>query len=249
MKKVLLFLFPLFCLALLQPASAANLEEIQARGVIKIGVDHDNEPFEFFDENKKLNGFDIDIMNKIAETWGVKVEFVLKRWEELIPSLMNNEYDMIIGPITITKERAKKVAFTIPHFNAGQVMLVKSSEKKIKSHLDLRGRKITAQPETTGEIAAKNIKGAVIIPNSTTSEGALMVLKGKVAAQIIDRPLALSIISKNKGKLKIAGKSLTSEYYGYAVNKADYELLTDLNHILTILKEDAFYHETFKKWF
>lgn len=56
-------------------AEAASPEEIKAKGVAVIGVQMDQFPWGFIDENGKNGGFDIDVANLIAEELGVEVKF------------------------------------------------------------------------------------------------------------------------------------------------------------------------------
>ncbi len=51
-------------------------ERIKRRGVIRIGFDPDNLPWSYYNSEKQLVGFDIEMAHRLAHELGVKIEFV-----------------------------------------------------------------------------------------------------------------------------------------------------------------------------
>ncbi len=54
---------------------AASPEQIKAKGVAVVGVQMDQFPWGFIDENGKNGGYDIEVANLIAMELGVEVKF------------------------------------------------------------------------------------------------------------------------------------------------------------------------------
>jgi len=79
---------------------------------IKVGTSADFKPFEYYDENGELTGFDIDLMKYIGEKIGFDIEFVNMSFDKLIPAVVNGEVDCAISGITITKERESVIDYT-----------------------------------------------------------------------------------------------------------------------------------------
>ena len=60
------------------------------------------------------SGFEVDVATKLAQDMGVEVEFVPTEWSGIIPALLTGKFDVIIGGMSVTAERALKVNFTDP---------------------------------------------------------------------------------------------------------------------------------------
>ena len=99
------------------------------------------EPYEMYDEDGVLIGFDIDMMSAIAEY--LEISFV---WEDvdfdgIIAAIQTNQADAAIAGISPTEERAQFVDFTIVYFNedAGLVnmMVFDASKHTINTKEDL----------------------------------------------------------------------------------------------------------------
>lgn len=107
--------------AKVQKETKSVIDNIMERGVIKVGVGVFT-PWAFKNKDGDLIGFEIDVATKLAEDMGVDVEFVPTQWSGIIPALLTGNFDVIIGGMTITPERALKVNFTRPYDYAAQDM-------------------------------------------------------------------------------------------------------------------------------
>jgi ABC-type amino acid transport substrate-binding protein len=78
------------------PASV-TLDSLRRRGSLRIGYDPGNVPFSFFNAEQQLVGFDVELSLQLAETLGVKAEFVPVSWPELSDMLASGEIDVMPG--------------------------------------------------------------------------------------------------------------------------------------------------------
>ena len=67
-------------------------------GKIRIATDAAFPPMEFVDENKEIVGFDIDMMNAIAEAQGLEIEYKNTAWDGIFAGLDTGDYDAILPP-------------------------------------------------------------------------------------------------------------------------------------------------------
>jgi len=104
-------------------APGSKIDEILKRGVLKVGLDI-FVPWAFKDKDGNLVGFEVDVAKKLAEDMGVEVEFVPTEWSGIIPALLTGKFDVIIGGMGITTERALKVNFSIPYEWSGMDCVV-----------------------------------------------------------------------------------------------------------------------------
>ncbi len=66
------------------------------------------------DEDGNITGFDIELMEAIAEEVGF--EFVNTRWDGIFVRLASGEVDAVVSAARITEGRAGMVEFSDPHF-------------------------------------------------------------------------------------------------------------------------------------
>jgi polar amino acid transport system substrate-binding protein len=95
-------------------AQEIMIDQILKRGVLKVGLDI-FVPWSFKDKDGNMVGFEVDVATKLAEDMGVDVEFVPTEWSGIIPALLTGKFDVIIGGMGITTERALKVNYSVPY--------------------------------------------------------------------------------------------------------------------------------------
>lgn len=225
------------------------LREIKTSGKILVGTDATYPPMESIDETGNFVGMDIDIAREIAFDLGVKAEFRNIVWDEIFDTLLNGEVDMLISAITITSERAERMAFSDPYFNAGQVIVTTLDKiNEIKGTQDLAGKKLGVQIETTSEIEAQKYTDPdLVIPFENYDLAKEELLEGTIDAIIIDYPAAIGMVSGEE-RLKVIGEPFTQEFYGIAVRKEEKVLLGEINKTIRRLKRENIIEEMEKKW-
>jgi polar amino acid transport system substrate-binding protein len=106
-------------------------------GTLNIGSDIAYAPIEFYDENNKAVGLDIDLANAMAAVLGIEVEFENAGFDTLLPALDAERYDAIMSAMTASDERKQTVDF-VEYVNAGSGIIIAAAAKGIASADDLR---------------------------------------------------------------------------------------------------------------
>ncbi len=216
--------------------------------VVQVATDATWPPFEFVDEETKdLVGFDVDLMNAIAEKAGLKVEFVNVSWDPLLSGMATCQYDAAISAMTITAERAEQFAFSDPYFEAGQTVAVAIDNTDITGKDSLPGRLVGVQLGTTGDIEATNL-GAEVKAYDDIGLAFQDLMNGQIEAVVADNPLAIDYVGKNSDALKIVGDVFTDENYGIAVCKDKTDLVEKLNKGLAEVKAEGVIDKLVQKW-
>jgi len=216
-------------------------------GTLSVGSDIPYPPFE---QGKPGNytGFDIELVEAIAEKIGRKAEFHDTSFETIFRDVAQGKFDAVASAATITEEREKAVDFSNPYYLSEQAVLVKEGSP-IKSLGDLSGKTVAVQQGTTGQELAKEKSGASEIRPFPEGPDAVNALKsGTVEAVVIDAPVAQEAVEKSGG-LEIAQKVPTEEEYGIAVAQGEEELLDEINEGLEEVEEDGTYKKIYEKWF
>jgi ABC-type amino acid transport substrate-binding protein len=207
-------------------------------------------PYPPFEQGKPGNytGFDVDLMEAIAEKMGRTAEFQDTSFETIFRDVAQGKFEAVISAATITEEREKAVDFSNPYYLSEQAVLVKEGSD-IKSLEDLEGKTVGVQQGTTGQELAKEKSGASEIRPYPEGPDAVNALKaGTVEAVIIDAPVAQNAVEKSGG-VEIAEKVPTEEEYGIAVAQGETELLDEINKGLEEVEKDGTYKKIYEKWF
>ncbi len=227
-----------------------SLTRIKKAGVLKVGSDTTYPPFEWIDtKTGKAQGFDVDLANLIAKKLGVKAEIITTDWGGIIPALNSGKFDVIISAMTITDARKKKIDFSIPYYDSGQIIAVRKDNNTIKGPNDLSGKTVGVQTGTTGEEAAKKIPGVKIKEYPDIQYAFADLEKGRIDAVVNDFPVS-AFYAKGHPDVKLVGKLFTIEHYGIAFRKSDEKDLENaINKILKEIKSDGEYDQIYEKWF
>ncbi len=233
---------------------ASTLESIVKSGELRVGFESGYLPFEMTNKDGKFMGFDIDMAKTLAKSMGVKFVPVNTAWDGIIPALMTDKFDVIIGGMTVTQSRNLQINFSNPYIVVGQAVLVNNKHKGvINSYKDLNDPKytITSRLGTTGEQAAqKMIPRAKYKAFEAEGEAAMEVIQGNVDALIYDLPFIEKIQSQHgAGKSFALSNPFTYEPLAIGVKKGDPDFLNFLNNFLSQYKGDGLWQKSYDKWF
>jgi polar amino acid transport system substrate-binding protein len=216
---------------------------------IRVATDATWPPFEYVDEaTKEIEGFDIDLLNAIAEKEGLDIEFINVGFDPLLAGIAQCQYDAAISAMTITEERQEKMLFSDPYFEAGQVVTVRIDNTDITGKDALEGKIAGAQIGTTGALAIDEMDGVTLKTYDDIGLAFQDLMNGQTDAVVADNPLALEYINKNPTKLKTAGEVFTEEYYGIAICMTNTELQAKINAGLKAVKDEGLIEELIQKW-
>src|SRR5213080_1331764 len=123
------------------------LQQVQDRGVLKVGVMGTYQPYNFLNKDKQMDGFDVDIAKEVAKRLGVKVEFVAQEFSGMIAGLQTKKFDTVISQMTITDERKKQMDFSDPYITNNVKVIVRQDNNTIKSVTDFKGKNIGRSEE------------------------------------------------------------------------------------------------------
>jgi polar amino acid transport system substrate-binding protein len=240
-------------------ARADALDEAKKRGTLVVGMEAAYVPYEFFKDGKII-GYDPDIIDLFAPKLGVKVQLVDTAWNGIIPALYAKKFDVIVSAMTITKERAEKVLFSMPYADASNVILLRAGEERIKTADDLSGKIIGVQ---IGSAAAGIIKTFEAKLKSNGKPGYSEVkqyehypeayqdlINKRVDAVVNSRSTMMVVMRDAPGQFKmIPGVSEITAYFGMAFRKEDTSFQSFVNTELASLKSSGQLAKLQEKWF
>jgi polar amino acid transport system substrate-binding protein len=244
-------------------------ERIRTAREIQVGSDVSYAPVEFYDAfapdvldrpvgepEPQVRGIDPDLAAELGRKLGVRFTFVNTPFDELIPSLRANRFDLIISSMTATPERATEVSF-LEYFQAGTSILVPmGNPERIGSMADLCGATVTLQAGTIHEelVEAQQADcGDRPIKARPLESGTQVVLEvkfGRADAALADFPVAAynAKVSGQGRDFQVVGEQIDPGPYGIGVRKDDAELQSVLQETLRAIIDDGSYDRVLTKW-
>jgi polar amino acid transport system substrate-binding protein len=215
-------------------------------GKLIVGSDIPYPPFEQGDP-PAYEGFDIDVINAIADKMGLTTQIEDAPFDLLLQG-GGGQFDLAIAATTITPARETKVDFSAPYFSADQGLLVQTGSD-VASVDDLSGKIVGAEDGTTGETYAQDQTDAAEVRPFPQIDDAYNALKvGQVDAVINDLP-AVEDAAKTLGDLTVVQNFPTGEDYGIIVPQGSTELLDAVNTALQEIKDDGTLSDIYQQWF
>jgi polar amino acid transport system substrate-binding protein len=248
-KSLLAILIVLSVMAV--PAFAGGDSEVDGKKVYVFASDATWPPMEFVDENGDIVGFDLDLLDAVAEAAGFEYEVANTGWDGIFAGLSNGAYDAIISSVTITEERMASMNFSDPYINAGQILVVPAGYSGGDKLADFAGKKVGVQQGTTGDFAVEEVAS---IDRRAYDDIGLAVedmINGNLDAVVCDSVTAIDYVAANEafiGKLEVLGEPFTEEEFGIAVQKDNTELLALLNKGLAAVFADGTQSSLVDKW-
>ena len=139
--------------------SADGLDEILARGKVRIGV-AEFIPWTFKNRDGNLEGFEIDVGELIAHDMGVDAEFTLYQLDDLFEAAEKGEIDFIAAGLAITPHRALRVEFTSPYSRSGTTLVsskARAAGATSPDDLNKQGMVIMVVADTFSEEIAQQV--------------------------------------------------------------------------------------------
>jgi ABC-type amino acid transport substrate-binding protein len=236
------------CAAAISAHAQTALETVKQKGVLVAGSSAEYPPFEYVADGK-LTGYDVDMAEEITRRMGVKVSWEKIDFKGIVAALTAKRVDVLITALTWTAERAQRIAFSDPYFDAGigAIMPQSSTIQKVE---DLTGRKVGVQLGSSGERYVRDTLGPKVGQLLTYDSITLAIndLKnGRVEAVVNPLPVLRYAVRKDTG-FRYSGVWDT-RVVGINTRLEDKELLAEINRHLHDLKSEGFLAKLETKWF
>jgi len=220
--------------------------------VWKVCSDIPYEPFEFEGEGPrglKYTGFDIDLLDAIAEDQNATLDVIDSDFDTIFASVNAGNCDVVASAVTITEERQENSLFSDPYFDADQSLLV-PADSDVATLDDLAGETIGVQTGTTGEsFANENTPDGATVKAFPDAAGLFAAINaGDIAAVLQDLPVNSDRADKDD-TVKVVSTLPTGEEYGFVVAKENTEVQGVLNDGLAAVRDSGTYDELFAKYF
>jgi len=244
------------------PVAVEKVDEIAATlpaqyreaGTLTVGTYVPYPPNEFRNDKGELIGFDVDLMNAVATTLGLTVDYTELAFAKIIPAVASGEIDAGMSSMTDTKEREKLVDF-VTYFSAGTLWAQRPGstidpKNACGKRVAVRATTIHAKKELPAankvctDAGEKPLQIFEFIDQDAVTNA---VIIGKVDAMTADFPATAHAIAQSDDKLEAAGSVFDAAPYGWPVKKGSPLGQSLLKALESVIKSGA-YKQIAAKW-
>jgi polar amino acid transport system substrate-binding protein len=198
-------------------------------------------PMESTTTGGKPVGFDIDMANAIAQSFGGKATFVHTAFPGLLPALGAKKCDVVISGIFITPDRTKQFP-AVDYMHSHRALLVQGGNPKhIKSVVDLKGKQVAVQAGTKYEqyLKAQQKKlGFTLRSYPGDTDAVAQLLIGRADAVLTQDTEGAYQEQKHPGKVTIAYIFPAYDAFGIYYRKGD-SIGTQFKNAIGLLKKNG----------
>jgi len=209
----------------------------------------------FLNQQNKLDGFDIGLINAFAQQLKLKIKLQQMKFDQLKTSLNNNSVDVVIAAYPLTSDVASLP--NIPYLNPREVVLtLKSAPKltKFSSLTDLCGHTIGILKASNEDTDLQNAKSKcshnttiTIIEEQSIDAVSSDLANGIVEATYQDSPSSVSYQKTYPGKFLVVG-SMPSTKEGILVSPDNPSLFQTIQSAFALLMQNGQYSQLLTKW-
>lgn len=251
------------------PLAAKLPQEIQDKGVLKVGSDIAYPPVEYKDKSGKVVGIDPDLGVALGKQLGVKFEFENGTFDTLLTGLRSKRYDIAMSAMTDTADRqngvdgdtGKKVGEGVDfvdYFTAGVSLYTpKGKTQSITTWDDVCGKKMVLQRGTVSHDLAKaqakkcpagKKLSIEAFDNDQEAQTRLRGGGGDVGSS--DFPVAAWAVKTSGGgkNFELVGDQIEAAPYGIAIAKSNTQVRDAIKAAMDAIIKNGEYDKIIKKW-
>lgn len=235
-------------------AGTPVLSRVLDSGVLRVGVSGSQPPFNVKSKSGEIIGLEADLATGLANSIGLRPEFVQMPFAELLAALERGDVDVVMSSLTMTPERNARVAFVGPYFISGKGLLTRSdtlAEADDPDDIDTRDVTIVALAGSTSyQFVSEAAPKAELVAAKTHDAGVGMVINGEVDAMVADFPACVLAVFRNQSAgLVTAEAPFTFEPIGVAVPGNDALFINLVSNYIDLLEGSGMLEQLRNKWF
>ena len=224
-------------------------------GTVRVAACDTLEPMSYAGEGGTPIGFDLEVIQMIARTLDVHVEFTGMEFAAILSSVQAGKADIGAGSIIITAERAEAVDF-VEYYPAAFVLIVRAAQAGseaqggVPSLSDLEHARIGVATGTTfDEIVRKALPDATIAYINTSADLIASLEAGKIDGFAVDETASRQFCAANP-RLAVVDEYLDTFEFGFVLPRTgDGErLLAELDAWLASMKKSGALEQVIEKW-
>ena len=234
-------------------------EKIKRTGKVTVGTEAAFPPFEFI-EDGKIVGYGKDILTYVIDDMKVELNQLDLPWQGILPGLLANKFDFVATSVSVTDERVKKYAYTVPIAEGTAWLMKRKGDDRLSKVEDAAGMVIGTQLASAGEVAAKAFEESTLKPTRNAGykelklytafpETYIALANGELDGVIQSVPNLAVLIKKQPGMFELVGPVNDKSYMGWVTRPQDKDLRDYLSAKILEMRDSGYLYELQDKWF
>ena len=228
-------------------------ETMQSRATWRVAIDPSFPPFEQLNEQNQVVGYDVDLAEAMAQSWGMKLEIVPTSFDSLIDALLAGHVDSVLSALPYDPRLTQDVSYSTAYFESG-IMLVVRNNSPIQKIEELGDNSIIAvELGSAGDVITRRWqreKAATTVKRFETPEDAIAALQNDptIDALLIDN-VSLRIAQGRGAAIRSVGAALESNPYVIAMPLGAFELQKKVEDSLLTMRTANDFTTIEAQWF
>ncbi len=225
-------------------------DEVISVGTLYIGTSPDFPPFESYDTDGNIVGFEIDLINAMAPYFVTDdgeqytIELVAMDFSTIISALQTGQVDIGLSGFSYSPER--QCLFSTPIVTTKQVIVVQA-DSEISTLEDLNGMLVGACEGTTCYDAASEIEGVEMVSLQNHQIMFEMLAQGQLDALAVDEAVALGYV-ESSDSYKVLDEVLVDEEICIICAEGNEQILEALNNAIAAVDADGTLDALKEQW-
>ncbi len=220
------------------PRYTGDLGALKDRGALRILVPQQLQPDRLPRGDLSLD-YERRLAAGFAEAEGLRARVIyLPRYDDLLPALLDGRGDLVVARLTVTPERRRQVAFSLPLQLVREQVVTRADDAALRLPAQLSGRKLHVRAsssyfQTLTEIRAR-VPGLEIVPADETLDTERLLQRvavGELDLTLADSDIAAEVQRYQPG-LRVAMELTDARPVAWAVRPDAPDLLRALNAYL-----------------
>jgi len=218
------------------------------RPTIRVGDDFNYPPYTFLDKDGNPTGYNIELIQAVADVIGYNLELELMSWSEVRKGLENGSLDLTAG-MFYTDARAEDYAFSSRHSLTWGDIFTRNGDQ-IKTLDELQGKTVVVlRDDIMEEYLSDQDLNIQLIQVDTIPDAFGLVHQGIYDYAGIIKPIGMYLIDEyNYENLVASDLALAPHDYCMAASKENEELIYLMNSGMQVLKANGTYQMIYDRW-
>ena len=235
--------------------TAGDWQKIKAAGKITVGTSADYPPFEYYDKNYKMDGFDVALMQEIGKQLGLKVQFRDMAFDGLGSALKLGQIDAAMAAISVTADREAVLDFSDVYYVGEDAVLAKKDSRitQITSAEDVANQRVGVQKASVYETWLRDnlvdkglMKPEDLMLYTDISQAVRDLKAGRIDLVALDAKPAQDYVTQ--GGVKIVEQGKFRQTYAIAVPAGASALQEQINTALGKLQDQGVVEKLVQKY-
>jgi polar amino acid transport system substrate-binding protein len=163
----------------------ATWQQMEQRGVWRVGLDPSFPPFEMLDQTGAPVGYDVALAQALAATWGIEAEIVAIGFDSLPDALKSGKIDSIVSAYPYDERLTQDFLFSTPYFDAGLRIAVPAGST-IRTLTDLSEQTVGVEWGSLGDMVGRRLQREGITLTLSPFETPDALLAALLTTQSVD---------------------------------------------------------------